>query len=120
MSFLQVFKGKPATYAKVNKPIYFMNRHAELLRIQNMKIMRISICIELDQTSSAITFLAIILRNKRMAEVCKCFQQQNKNLMTLWQVKLWGLWNCKTKSTVSRILKLLNFFAKTESYTNTL
>jgi hypothetical protein len=71
------FHNNYLNFVTISEPLYFMNLHMELLKIEKSNFT--SVNIEIDQSSSGVVFLAFLTRSRSMAEACGLLSKQDKS-----------------------------------------
>jgi hypothetical protein len=64
---LSFFEDNPLDFTVVDSALYFMNLHMEICKIK--KTRTTSVNVEIDQTASGVVFLALLLGDRKMAQV---------------------------------------------------
>jgi hypothetical protein len=101
------FSANPLNFSKVKSAPYFMLLHTEILNCFITK--KTATPIEIDQKASGITLLALLVRNKPLAEQCNIINMENRDVYVYCSEQFEEFYNAEIKR---KDPKVLNFFLR--------
>lgn len=75
---LRHFQNNPLDFTTIKNPLYFMNLHLSLLDASRNGL-KTAVNVEVDQNASALVILSLVLRSRKMAEVCNVIGGNTKS-----------------------------------------
>ena len=112
----QFFNENPMNFYKLNPAPYYMLIHVHLLQIFERSNRDCNMPIEIDQKASGVTFLALITRNKMLADHCNIINQKNSDVYEYARSQFPKFYEKHVKNKNKNVLEFFTGSRKTFKY----